>query len=83
MFVPGQRVVCVDSRPWEPRLKNGSIYTISKIYTADGLKFVDLVETKENGWFLRRFKPLEENKTDISVFKKLLNPANNKVLEEV
>ena len=83
MFIPGQRVVCVDSSPWEPRLKNDSIYTISKIYIADGLEFVDLVETKENGWFLRRFKPLEENKTDISVFKKLLNPANNKVLEEV
>jgi len=79
MFVTGQKIVCVNPGPWENNpLKKGSIYTV----VSQQHVFVYLVETPpESGWFASRFKPLEENKTDISVFKKILNLANNKVLE--
>jgi len=73
MFVAGQKVLCVDPGPWENNpLKKGAIYTILKIYGV----FTCLIETGQSaGWYQSRFKPLEENKTDISVFKKMLNPV--------
>jgi hypothetical protein len=37
----------------------------------------------DTGFYAGRFRPVAERKTDISIFKALLNPANHKQLEGV
>lgn len=67
--------------------KKGCIYTIRNIDVFPGgyiyLHFVEIVNPVisfdhgdwEQGWDHRRFRPLIERKTDISVFKAMLTPA--------
>ncbi len=68
-------------------LKKGSIYTVrevglkSWIDAAPAIKLIEIIRgigpLGESPYWAHRFKPLEERKTDISIFKKLLNPANH------
>jgi len=80
-FVVGQKVVCVDdigAKCGEQQiLFKGHIYTVSQIDAYIAAILVSVAETPYivGGWFSTRFKPLEENKTDISVFEKLLIPT--------
>lgn len=88
-FVVGQKVVCIDD---QPRLPSGKkLLTIGNIYTVSGFDidyadriFINLKETDgykgfyNPAWFPHRFKPLEETKTDISIFTKLLRPTKTK-----
>jgi hypothetical protein len=85
MFQVGQKVVCVDDKPRIlpiHEIKKGEIYTISWFNPV----FPDAVFIKEGlpySFWADRFRPIVERKTDISIFKKLLNPANHKHLEGV
>lgn len=89
-FRAGQKVVCVDDTPKEPwshevycGLTKGSIYTIRFIHN----EFVWLEEIHRPkignivpaDWPFnaRRFRPIVERKTNITIFKKMLLP--NKV----
>lgn len=78
----GQRVVVP---------KAGDIYTIRDIYIdpfigVTGIRLVEVVNDSitrwanyklymEIGWHEHEFRPLQERKTDISIFRKLLNPS--------
>lgn len=84
-FRAGQQVVCVNANDYglpqygkaSTRLKKNAIYTISQIVVLAGHDYLHLVGLEPHGWHHTRFRPLSENKTDISVFTKLLN--TNKV----
>ncbi len=84
MFHVGQKVVCVDAS--NSILEEGAIYTVN--YTADLPEFVCVDGVGEwkygipPGWWPRRFRPIVSRKTDISIFKALLEP-NAKLLEGV
>jgi hypothetical protein len=90
MFYVGQKVACVisggmiEGEP-PPYAVEGCIYTVAEVFP-DGqdtmLQFVELrfdgFEDDENIWhagFLATaFRPIVERKTDISIFKAMLNP---------
>jgi hypothetical protein len=88
MFHVGQKVVCVDASPWfgAPHLAHtltkGSVYTVKDYSPSDFTEpSLMLCEVAWPPWmFARRFRPVIERKTDISVFTQLLNPANHKEL---
>lgn len=76
-------------------LVEGNIYRVREVLICDNEVCVRLQEILERAHYLydrvifaddlpflaRRFKPLEERKTDISIFQKMLEP-NKKVLED-
>lgn len=86
-FYVGQKVVCVDVGYSETTghparsLKIGVVYTVAWTYTSRrGNPGVILAEVKPasdraRGFLASRFRPVVERKTDISVFKAMLNPA--------
>lgn len=85
-FHVGQKVVCVEDRPHfldkVKRLDRGAVYTIREEFRSavTGRYGVFLNEVvmprlesgEELGWLATRFRPVQERKTDISVFTKLL-----------
>jgi hypothetical protein len=94
-FRVGQKVVCVDDAiptfarlvrwvfrfPWN--LRRGEIYTIAKVSNIAG-PTVTLIEVKnpplpEGAFWARRFRPVVERKTDISVFEAMLTDARQPV----
>ena len=91
MFRVGQKVECVDAKPrlgqsvWDgPTLVKGRLYTIGGVYLSDGEECVILDEIKRGprallegkpGFLASRFRPVVTRKTDISVFRALLNPV--------
>lgn len=89
MFRVGQKVVCVDAMPKPTNslgmhgLAEKMIYTIRRI--SGGSVWLEEI-LRPSGWAVcrlfaecpydaRRFRPLVERKTDISVFTALLNPT--------
>lgn len=91
-FHVGQKVVCVDDAPrrgfasWDAPIFNGAIYTIAAIRNSERGLAADLAEVHRPcglPFFLGRFRPVIERKTDISSIVALLNPTNHKYLEEV
>lgn len=88
MFRVGQKVVCVDaSGAASPFIIKGGIYTIAgfdarRASNSDrpGLFLAEVDSTDRGryyGSFLaNRFRPVVERKTDISIFKAMLNPSN-------
>lgn len=85
-FRVGQKVVCVDAKPSFSRVpapfKEGDVLTVSAITTGwsghgldTGLCFeeVPCVGQCYNGYSARRFRPVVERKTDISIFRAMLN----------
>ena len=93
MFHVGQRVVCVDASPskWITPYKVvlGAVYTIRGFDTeSDGTYLNEVPDdpiespwTTPRGWNPKRFRPLVERKTAISIFESMLTP--NKVKEPV
>jgi hypothetical protein len=87
-FYVGQRVVCVrddnDVFGREMIIKKGSIYTVASLVTSNwGRDGVTLVEVSPPpgvvGWLNELFRPITERKTDISIFKAMLNPSKQEV----
>lgn len=88
-FYVGQKVVCVDASPCRHRLRHslthGAIYVIAGFDTEDPSITNLHLEGDEVvfqpgwdapvGWSPDRFRPVVERKTDISIFKAMLNPA--------
>lgn len=87
MFRIGQKVVCVDLSPscrgvLMPFVKD-RVYTVSNtIDTWEG-QGVELAEVETpavvghfRAWNASRFRPVVERKTDISIFKAMLNPSS-------
>lgn len=88
-FIVGQRVVCIDADNTD-LLDKGGVYTINYVGCwparsgLDGavvLYGVGLVEAEASGlgFDARRFRPVVERKTDISIFKAMLNPSKEQV----
>lgn len=77
------------SQFWHPYTspKIGSIYTVTNVYTSfDGELCLELAEITdanpefwEPGFFASMFRPVQERKTDISVFTKMLTPKKRRV----
>ena len=90
MFHVGQRVVCVDittpSAKNDPFfnifLKKGNIYTVRNYhqFSYRGITAPAIYVDDMRSYWAFRFKPVIEHNTDISVFKKLLNPTSHKEL---
>jgi hypothetical protein len=88
-FRVGQKVVCVDDcngRPgtdlglgYDNGLRNGSVYTVTKLWTNGGDAYCALAEIEKDGWHAGRFRPAVERKTGISVFTKILDDVSRKV----
>lgn len=85
-FRVGQKVVCVDAgvgvSGYVPPIKNGAVYTITKITSGHsgrgpdvGLQFAEVQTMPEfpQGYTHSRFRPVVERKTSIEVFKAMLN----------
>lgn len=64
--------------PWEPDRKCGLGVRLIEIHR--GLEFINAWDDYPFGAY--RFRPIQERKTDISIFTALLNPANHKKLED-
>jgi hypothetical protein len=90
-FYSGQKVVCVHDENSAECLVQDQIYTVKEVVVIPGTIYLTLVEVgvpnymspagRQPGWFHWRFRPLQETKTDISVFTKLLK-TKKKVLED-
>ncbi len=93
MFRIGQKVICVDA-DGANNLVLGSVYTVKFVYSfrftvwhtrnINGEFYsVKLYEAETDpgfsGFCSARFKPVDERKTDISIFKKMLNPKKKTV----
>lgn len=89
-FRVGQKVVCVDDGPGDfsgpSFLALNSIYTIrgfcENIHGEIGLLLEEvrpdlprLMTGQERGFMQKRFRPLVERKTDISIFTQMLKPS--------
>lgn len=94
MFYVGQKVVCVNARSRPNRVwltdtppKEGEVYTIDglSLDRFDGTQILFLAEIKNYegsddwGFASFRFRPVVDRKTDISIFKAMLNPADKRV----
>ncbi len=88
-FRVGQKVCCIKDdwfnlkrQPIKGPVK-GRVYTVTRVWShqfpAINITLLDLAEIPK-GWSARNFRPVVSRKTDISVFKALLN--TNKVREE-
>lgn len=90
MFYVGQKVVCVQAGPdWYGRpvwVVKGTIYTIADVFESLNCPCLRLVEgppeLNQIGWVGEWFRPVQEKKTDISIFTDLLIPADHKQLED-
>ena len=81
-FRVNQKVVCVDAHGSFGKLRDGQIYTVSDMGMFIGFYLIDLAEVETevpHAWFPRRFRPLVESKTDISIFTKMLTDVKDKV----
>lgn len=94
MFHVGQKVVCVDTSglpSFLSKLIKGKIYTVRGFVlgicrdwsVGEGITLMEMKNPptpsgQENGFDPSRFRPIDDRKTDISVFTALLNPANHK-----
>jgi hypothetical protein len=93
-FHIGQKVVCVNDTGViiSKYIKKGNIYTVSFIGEYDAPYqgvYVALVEVitstsyTQGDFYHWRFRPLQETKTDISIFNKMLTPAPKESVKEV
>jgi len=88
-FYVGQKVVCVNNAPIAgagnmhlEMLCPCQTYTVASLPQGDcpGIHLTE-VRIKHAGYRLDRFRPLDERKTDISVFTRLLEPADRERAE--
>lgn len=85
IFYVGQKVVCVDNGPTPGRAgwladipQTGEVYTIEAFLEVEGEPGFILKEIKNTEYWgfsyaARRFRPVVERKTDISIFTKMLD----------
>ena len=86
-FHVGQRVVCVDATRIKndaAPLNKGAIYTVRELECDEdegyGLRLCEIVNRNhptigtEISYYSRRFRPIVNRKTDISIFTKMLVP---------
>lgn len=83
MFRVGQKVVCVDDSGYRKIIHKGDVYTV--IGLAPG-GFIDMIEIDcepdalgNSGFYSRRFRPVQERKTDISVFTAMLKTKKSRI----
>lgn len=90
MFHPGQKVVFIgydfpDPYGRDVLTKIGHVYTVNSTWLFRNQQAISLVEIDNGGcgWMASGFRPVvdKKNKTDISVFRKLLK--TQKILEPV
>ena len=81
-FYVGQKVVCVDAKQRghiKPELQEGKIYVIKTCEITIWGRGVTLAEQEPHegyiGWYADRFCPVEERKTSIEIFHKMLTNA--------
>lgn len=85
MFHIGQKVECIETSPRGTAIK-GQIYTVSWIappgrFSKPAIRVVEIpCHPVTGGFWASRFRPIIERKTDISIFRELLNPANHREL---
>jgi hypothetical protein len=81
-FRVGQKVVCVDSAGVE-NVNEGHVYVVERVFIgrsfqAEGkptlwlVGVVDWEKPSKGGFLARRFRPVVERQTDISIFTKML-----------
>lgn len=73
----GMKVVCVDARGCGPRLVVGGIYTV-RAMDAEWVYFEEpstfgIYGPNMAGYRYRRFRPVQERKSDISIFTAMLD----------
>ena len=81
MFRINQKVVCVDDSPdpaGRPLLVyRGGVYTVARLvsdWTGEpGVLLVEVSPVDAPGWLAARFRPIVERKTDISIYREILN----------
>lgn len=89
MFRVGQKVVCVDAETWdgghfdaEQPLVVGRVYTVASVgRTHFGDHGISLVENRRRifpFFGARRFRPVVERKTDISIFHEIARKATKR-----
>lgn len=91
-FHVGQKVVCVDDtnmrlEPQERGPVYGEVYTVRGFYDCDGIWLSEIkndpvVHTDgftESAFYIWRFRPLIERKTDISIFTEMLKPKQREL----
>lgn len=91
MFYVGQKVVCVDDTPRSQKtygLTRGRIYNVRGICENArgevGLQLEEilipekLMNGDERGFYVDRFRPIQERKTDITVFTEILRKATRR-----
>lgn len=86
-FVVGQKVQCIKDE-WEsvifnsdvPGPRRGDVVTIRAIVVHEDEAYLALQEQfSSRGYLASGFRPLTERKTDISIFKAMLNPTRSAV----
>jgi hypothetical protein len=85
MFRVGQKVACIDASGLAGRgLSNNQVYVVSYVHY-DGCIRVGFDPHSHQAYHAayssRRFRPIVERKTDISVFREILHKATKKVGE--
>lgn len=87
-FYSGQKVVCVwdkwcrldNGRPLDAKFlpRTDAEYTVEAVGAEGDFVFVRLIELPGGQFDHRGFKPLDDRKTDISVFLEALTPVRKK-----
>lgn len=87
-FRVGQKVVCIKGAERSPYTiggwcpKTGGVYTVRGVYDGPLYLVIHLEEYRhpdgdmhgvEHGWDATRFRPVVERKTDIEIFRRMLN----------
>lgn len=77
-FHVGQRVICID--PVDD-LRRSALYIVTLVGGGEYSEFIGVDGSCFKGadFYAWRFRPIVERKTDISGFKAMLNPSNQKV----
>jgi hypothetical protein len=81
-FYVGQKVVCIKG---STQLRLNAIYTVSKVQDTPYGLGIDTLECPALNWpgylplfFASDFRPLDERKTDISIFTKIMDDVRSK-----
>ena len=86
-FRVGQKIVCIDDSNCTCGKPSGlilrDVYTVVWTSSYFGEPVVHLAEYQDmeghSGALASRFRPLVEKKTDISIFKKMLTPSDERI----
>jgi hypothetical protein len=84
-FQVGQKVTRIDDKPWRIRRFSvraptegpvfGVVYVVVDIEHYEDCQYLSFSEFDGAAFDERRFRPVVEGETDISIFRRMLNPA--------